>query len=283
MPKKIYFTKGRCPRPNKTDRTEVSEAMRHGMVVKSLDGISQHKIAEFYGKPQCTVSRTLKDATERAERRGNPLSDIENVQRTPGKRKRPVKFGTPQKEEIVKKVKFGREPRELKAHEWIEDLELNCSESTFTKMMYEYRLHFLPGAEKPELSPKLQSIRLSLAQMILDYDVRRIIFIDQANIRSEYGGKPTWHTPEEKFHKDVKIPTTKQAYSKGEIMGAIKYNEPPGPHKIYLKETLAEQNEAEGHMKRMRAEQMEGLRAEFDAQEAAKDVSITSPNLLRIF
>lgn len=283
MPKKIYRTKGRCPRPNKTDRTEVSEAMRHGMVVKSMDGISQHKIAEFYDRPTATVSRTIKDATERAERRGNPLSEIENVQRTPGKRKRPVKFTTPQKDEIMKKVKFGREPREKKASEWIEDLQLNCSESTFTKMMYEYSLHFLPGAEKPELSQKAQDLRVSLAQIILDYDVRRIVFIDQANIRSEYGGKPTWHTPEEKFHKDVKIPTTKQAYSKGEIMAAIKYNEPPGPARIFTKETLDEQNEAEVHMKTLRAEQMEGLRAEFDAREAAKDVSISSPNLLPIF
>ena len=162
--------------------------------------------------------------------------------------------------------------REKPAKEHIEELMLHCSESLFTKIMYKHRSHYTPGEEKPELSAGCPQIRVDLAELLLSMDLKTIAFIDEANMRSEYGKIHVWHTPEERFHPDVKQSTTKQDYSKGEFMGALKWGEPPGPYRLFSTETLEEKKEAEILLKKYQSEQEPQLRAEFDAREAEKDV-----------
>jgi len=139
--------------------------------------------------------------------------------------------------------------------------------------MYKRRQHFLPGAEKPELTPKNCCMRVKLATELLACDCKTIVFINEANIRSDYGAIPRWHSLEERYHLDVKQSTTKQAYSKGEFLGAIKYGEPPGPFRIFLTETPEEREEAEELLDKLRKEEEPRLRTEFNAQEAEKNVS----------
>jgi len=108
---------------------------------------------------------------------------------------------------------------------------------------------------------------------LLAHDCKTIVFIDEANIRSDYGAIPRWHSPEERYHPDVKQTTTKQAYSKGEFLGAIKYGESAGPSRIFLAETAEEKKEAEELLEVLRKEEEPHLRTEFNAQEAEKDIS----------
>jgi hypothetical protein len=143
--------------------------------------------------------------------------------------------------------------------------------------MYEKRLHYLPGGEKPDLNENCMCKRNQLAKELLAMDLKQCVFIDEANERSEYGVVSCWHNPEEYLHKDVKQKTKKQDYSKAEFIGAIKWGEPPGPYRVMKTETLAEKKEAEVLINKLREEEMPRLRAEFDAQEAEKDVRLISP------
>ena len=58
-------------------------------------------------------------------------------------------------------------------------------------------------------------------------------------------------------------------------MGAIVYNQPLGPFKVFFKETLDEQIEADQILKRMQAEERPRLVAEFSLLEEQKTVSIS--------
>ena len=49
------------------------------------------------------------------------------------------------------------------ALEYIEDLNLDITESTWKRIIYRSYLHYLPGAEKPELSDNIMEIRVALA------------------------------------------------------------------------------------------------------------------------
>jgi Holliday junction resolvasome RuvABC ATP-dependent DNA helicase subunit len=89
---------------------------------------------------------------------------------------------------------------------------LKCKESTFEKLMYKFRSHHLPSAEKPELNDGCMKMRRELATLLLGMDLKNVVFIDEANARSEYGKEHLWHTLEEYYHLDIKQPTTKQAY-----------------------------------------------------------------------
>ncbi|PQE32789.1 hypothetical protein CJF32_00001269 [Rutstroemia sp. NJR-2017a WRK4] len=137
--------------------------------------------------------------------------------------------------------------------------------------MYEYSQHFLPGAEKPQLTRQIRQMRVQLAVYLLKYDLKTIVFIDQANARTEYGKERCWYDPDEYFDSDVVQQSTKQSYQKAEFMAAIKWGEPPGPYIVLKKETLEEENAAEAIMQKYRADQEAHLRVKFDAQEAAKD------------
>ena len=53
--------------------------------------------------------------------------------------------------------------------------------------MYEYRLHHLPGGEKPELNLECMQKRNQLVNELLRMDFKQCVFIDEANERSEYG------------------------------------------------------------------------------------------------
>ena len=137
--------------------------------------------------------------------------------------------------------------------------------------MYKFRSHYLPGAEKPELNEGYMKMRRELATLLLGMDLKNVVFIDEANARSEYGKEHLWHTLEEYHHPDVKGGTTKQAYQKAEFVGAIKWGEPPGPYRSFLPETDAEKQEAKLLIQKMQEEELPRLRAEFEALEATKD------------
>lgn len=124
--------------------------------------------------------------------------------------------------------------------------------------------------------------RNQLAQELLSFDVKQIVFIDQANARTEYGKVSYQHTPAEYLHSEVKQPITKQFYQRAEFCGAIKYRDSPGSYKIFKIETFVEKNETEILIKLIRKKQMPRLRTEFDALNAEKDVSIASPKIYQI-
>ncbi|PMD64215.1 uncharacterized protein K444DRAFT_626088 [Hyaloscypha bicolor E] len=148
---------------------------------------------------------------------------------------------------------------------------LKCKESTFEKLMYKFRSHHLPGAEKPELNEGCMKMRRELATLLLGMDLKNVVFIDEANARSQYGKQSYWYTPEEYFHTDVKSGSTKQAYQKAEFVRAIKWGERPGPYRSFLPETDAEKEEAKLSIKKLQDEELPRLRTEFEAQEAVKD------------
>jgi hypothetical protein len=122
--------------------------------------------------------------------------------------------------------------------------------------MYKHRQHYLPGGEKPELNPKYMLKRNKLAEELLAIDIKQCVFINKANERSEYRKQSSWHNLEEYLHPDVKQPTQKQDYSKAEFLGAIKWEEPPGPYRVFKTETLKEKKEAEVLINRLREEQL---------------------------
>lgn len=279
MVQKIRKTKGVCPRQPKTLRTLIPTETRFAMLSDKVSGMGDYEIGRKHNKNRRQVLLTITKARERAERYNRPILDQRNVQETPGKWGRKRTFSEVAKEDIARKVLFLRESRKKTAQEWIEDLSLDCSISTFTRLMYEKRLHYLPGGEKPELNPGCMHLRNQLAKTLLSMDFKQCVFIDEANQRSEYGKEKSWHSPDEYLHPDVKQKTQKQDYSKAEFIGAIKWGEPPGPYKVFKTETLDEKKEAEVLINRLQEEQLPQLQREFDKQEARKDVSLTTTTI----
>ena len=111
------------------------------------------------------------------------------MQETPEKWGRKRKFTDVEKENIVLKVTLSHENRIKTAHQWVKDLDLGCLDTTFIRVMYEHRLHHLPGGEKPELNPRCMHKRNELAKQLLEMDFQQNVFINKANERSEYGMK----------------------------------------------------------------------------------------------
>ena len=104
-----------------------------------------------------------------------------------------------------------------------------------------------------------------MAIELLIHDYKIIVFINEANIRSDYDAIPRWHSSEERYYPDVKQTTTKQIYSKREFLGAIKYGESAGPSRIFLAETAEEKKEAEELLEVLQKEEELYLRTEFNA------------------
>jgi len=107
-------------------------------------------------------------------------------------------------------------------------------------------------------------IQVKLAIELLACDCKTIVFIDKANIRSDYNAILRWHSLEERYYLDVKQSTIKQAYSKREFLGAIKYGEPLGPFRIFFIKTPEEREEAEELLDKLRKEEELRLRTEFN-------------------
>ena len=264
-------TKGIKPLVRKTDRRETDPAIRHRMVVKSMEGTTLRDIARFYEKDRSTVVKIVQKAERRAKRDRVPLQALSNVQNSPGKRHRPRVYTDGEEREIYNKVTKNRAERKKPALAHIAEIGLKCKESTFEKLMYKFRSHHLPGGEKPELNEGCMRMRQELATLLLDMDLKNIVFLDEANARTEYGKEHLWHTPEEYLHLDVKQPTTKQGYQKAEFVGAIKWGEPPGPYCVFKPETDTEKKEAELLIQKMQEEDRVRLLTEFQAQEDVKN------------
>jgi hypothetical protein len=207
MPHKIFKSKGIHPHQPKTLRMLIPTEIRYAMLSDKVSGMSDLDIGRKHQKDRRQVLRTITQARVRAERDNRPLLDIHNVQETPEKWGRKRKFTDVEKENIVSKVTSTHENRVKTAHQWVKDLDLGCSDTTFIHVMYEHRLHHLPGGEKPELNPGCMHKRNELAKQLLEMDFRQNVFIDEANERSEYGIEKCWHSPEEYLHPDVKQKT----------------------------------------------------------------------------
>ncbi len=123
---------------------------------------------------------------------------------------------------IYYKVTKNRVQRRKPALQHISEIGLKYKKSMFEKLIYKFRLYYLPGTEKPELNNSCMKIQQELAILLLGIDLKNIVFIDKANARSEYSKEYLWHTPEEYYHPDIKQPTTKQVYQKAEFVSTIK-------------------------------------------------------------
>ncbi|CZS92399.1 uncharacterized protein RAG0_02841 [Rhynchosporium agropyri] len=140
-------------------------------------------------------------------------------------------------------------------------------------LLFKFRQQHLPGGQKPQLDDYLMNRRIKLAEYLLQTDLKTIVSIYQANTREEHALKSCWHSPEEYLHSDVKQPTTKQDYQKAEFMGAIKWEELPGPAEDFKKETANEIQEAYQLLKRLQAEEAPRVKAEFEASEKLKEIA----------
>jgi len=99
-----------------------------------MSGMTDRDIGRKHNKDRRQVLRTITKAKERAERDNRPLLDIQNVQETPGKWGRKRKFTDMEKENIVSNVTSTHEKRVKTAHQWVKDLDLDCSDTTFTRI-----------------------------------------------------------------------------------------------------------------------------------------------------
>lgn len=70
----------------------------------------------------------------------------------------------------MEKVINGREKRHQPAKIWIHELKLPCSDTTFTRIIYEFRQYFLSGGQKPELNNGCMYLRNKHAQEFLKYN-----------------------------------------------------------------------------------------------------------------
>jgi hypothetical protein len=86
----------------------------------------------------------------------------------------------------------------------IAEIGLKCKESTFKKLIYKFHSHHLPGAEKPKLNEGCMQMQRDLATLLLDMDLKNVVFLNKANTRTEYGKEHLWHTPEEYCHPNMK-------------------------------------------------------------------------------
>jgi hypothetical protein len=187
-----------------------------------MHGDTPGNIAKFYSKDKSIVKKILERAERRAKKDQKPLQALSNIQNSLYKRHRPRVYSNSKEHEIYYKVTKNRVQRRKPALQHISEIGLKCKESTFEKLIYKFRLYYLPGTEKPELNNSCIKMQRELATLLLGIDLKNIVFIDKANTRSEYSKEHLWYTPEEYYHPDVKQPTTKQVYQKAEFVGAIK-------------------------------------------------------------
>ena len=122
------------------------------MVALHAFGHSDNQIAQFYDRPHQTVGRIIHKWEQWAEPNSKPLRDITNVQNTPGKRGRRRVFTDDQELDIKEYMYENRLKRRKTERQWIDELELPCSELTFQKLMYKYHSYYLLGGQKPELN-----------------------------------------------------------------------------------------------------------------------------------
>jgi hypothetical protein len=152
---KIRKTKGRHPQEPKTDQREIPTDIRHSMVMQHEDGKSDHQIGLLYDKHHYIVGRVIERAKEKAERHSRPLLDISNIYNSPRRRHRPRVFTDNQEREIHNKATKNQPTRAKSALAYISEMELEYSESMFQKIMYKFRQHHLPSAEKPKLNRRV--------------------------------------------------------------------------------------------------------------------------------
>jgi hypothetical protein len=283
MVKKLRNTKGIHPRKNKTSRKEIPVAVRAQITALSAVNTPPTEIARVLRlgpSKGSTVTKVINRAKRRSQRDRKPLTDITCVENSPGNRHRPRLYNDEKESQIIKNVSQDRISRAKSTSVHIQEMNLDCSKSTFEKIMYKGHFHYLEGAEKPELTAKIEAKRREVAQDILNSDIKSCIFIDEANMRSEYGRQKAWHKPGEYFHPDVVQKTRKVDYQKAEFMGAIMYNHAPGPYHIFKKETLDELKAADEIIKRLQDEEEPRLRVEFEKREVEKEVNIPLSPLL---
>ena len=80
MVHKIRKTKGIKPREPRTDRKELDDATRHGIIICHMHEDTDADIARFYGKSRRAVAAVIERAKKRSNRDRIPLQALSNIQ-----------------------------------------------------------------------------------------------------------------------------------------------------------------------------------------------------------
>jgi hypothetical protein len=116
MPKKPRNTKGRHPKPLKTDRKEIPDGVRQAIVNSSRTSTDEALQWPLYNLLPNTIRKIRQRAKKRSEQtrngntRGIPLADITNVINAPRGRP-PTKLTIAVELQIIEKVTRNREER----------------------------------------------------------------------------------------------------------------------------------------------------------------------------
>jgi hypothetical protein len=270
MVKKKRKTKGQKPPPEpKTDRKETTTEER-AVIARAAGrpGESTKGLAEEFQKHRTTIWRVQKRAKERAIRTGRPLTDINNL-RTERKRHYTVRD-----ERTERRIE-----REVREHNhgnldlYKSDLQLPFSKSTLLQILYDKHLSHNVVAVKPALNRDNRTIRLALAKELRKVNLRRVCWIDAANVRLDNkGGKERAWMENNSERFDEKNKTERgSGYSTGQFFGVIKHWERPGPCVIIKTESEAEKKEAEAELNKENTSWRSFDTLQFVAQEAKKE------------
>ena len=242
MPKKIRHTKGRHPKPPKTDRKEIPDGVRQAIVNSSRTSTEEVLQWPSYHLKANTICKIRRKAKKRAERtrngntRGIPLADITNVTNAPRGRP-PTKLTVAVELQIIEKVTRNREERRKSAIQHLSEIKLDLSEDSFKKALYRNGYSLKKTLYKCELTDAHRTTRKIVAEQLLHIDLSRVIFIDAAAIRlHDEGPDKAWYKNGEEYHKDVRAPLHKD-FSDGQFFGAICLGKRQGPWHIFPPET----------------------------------------------
>ena len=215
MPKKPRNTKGRHPKPPKTDRKEIPDGVRQAIVNSSRSSAEEVLQWPSYNLKAVTIRRIRKRAKKRAKRtrngntRGIPLADITNVINAPRGRP-PIKLTVAVELQIIEKVTRNREERRKSALQHLSEMNLDLSKDSFKKALYRHGYSLKKTLYKCELTEAHRTTRKIVAQQLLNIDLSQVIFIDAAAIRlHDEGPDKAWYKKGEEYLKDVRAPLHK--------------------------------------------------------------------------
>jgi transposase len=272
MPKKPRNTKGRHPKPPKTNRKEIPNGVRQAIVNSNRPSSEEALQWPGLNLSARTVRKIRQRARDRAQRtrngstRGVPLADITNVANAPRGRNR-TKLTLAIELQIIEKVTRNREERRKSAHQHLSEMKLDLSEDSFKKALYRHGYSLKKTLYKCELTEEHRKTRKIVAQQLLNIDLSRVIFIDAAAIRlHDEGPDKAWYKKGEEYHKDVRAPLHKD-FSDGQFFGAICLGKRQGPWHIFPPETDDEIEAARQDLKARNAPIDRFARLEFDAME----------------
>jgi transposase len=272
MPKKNRKTKGRHPKPPKTDRKEIPLGVRQSIVNSprsSTDEALQWPGLNLTARTIRKIRQRAKDrakTTRNGSTRGIPLADITNVVNAPRGRP-PIRLTLAVELQIIEKVTRNREERRKSALQHLSELKLDLSEDSFKKALYRHRYSLKKTLYKCELTDAHRTTRKIVARQLLNIDLSRVIFIDAAAIRlHDEGPDKAWYKDGEEYHPDVRASLHKD-FTDGQFFGAICLGKRQGPWHIFPPETDDEIEAAKQDLKARNAPIDRFATLEFEAME----------------